>query len=581
MAALPAERPGWLVRIRRSADGEPVGAGVLVTDTQVVTCAHVVARGQGAPAGEVFVEFQFASRHRPIPATVIEGGWWPPDAEGSADVAVLALGGALPAGAAPAPLREAEASAEHAFRVYGYPRGHERNGVWSHGTIVGPAEVEWIQLEAAGAEGFSLQQGFSGSPVFDEELHAVVGIVVSTDREVDLRTGYGIPVEAIGRYWEGLSPWVGWRLSHDPAMASHWGPRARGVERDSRPGWYFTGRQRALSELVAWMEHEPADGRVRVVTGGPGSGKSAVLARLVALADPTFRARMEREDPATLEDPALVPSLGRVSVAVHAAGLDVGEATGRIAAAVSRIAEDPNLLIAQVRQRARPLVVVLDALDEAVTPAEARAIASKLLVALARDAADVGVKVLVGTRPGPDAMFLRALGGRARVIDLDDPRYFEIADLAQYAARSLRLEFDLSAASPYCDDAPATAVVAQAIAEAAFPSFLVAGLTARARAEDEAVIDTTLSGWQGKAAFPADVDMAMADYLDRLGDPGRAFDLLVPVAYARYPGLPRDPLWAPLAEAYAGKPCGPADVDWLLATAASFLLEECKRLLHR
>ena len=25
---------------------------------------------------------------------------------------------------------------------------------------------------------------------------------------------------------------------------------------------------------------------------------------------------------------------------------------------------------------------------------------------------------------------------------------------------------------------------------------------------------------------------------------------------------------------YAGKPCGPADVDWLLATAASFLLEE-------
>ncbi|HEV7536714.1 MAG TPA: WD40 repeat domain-containing protein, partial [Acidimicrobiia bacterium] len=259
---------------------------------------------------------------------------------------------------------------------------------------------------------------------------------------------------------------------------------------------------------------------------------------------------------------------------MHAAGLDVGEATGRIAAAVSRIAEDPNLLIAQVRQRARPLVVVLDALDEAVTPAEARAIASKLLVALARDAADVGVKVLVGTRPGPDAMFLRALGGRARVIDLDDPRYFEIADLAQYAARSLRLEFDLSAASPYCDDAPATAVVAQAIAEAAFPSFLVAGLTARARAEDEAVIDTTLSGWQGKAAFPADVDMAMADYLDRLGDPGRAFDLLVPVAYARYPGLPRDTLWAPLAEAYAGKPCGPADVDWLLATAASFLLEE-------
>jgi hypothetical protein len=102
----------------------------------------------------------------------------------------------------------------------------------------------------------------------------------------------------------------------------------------------------------------------------------------------------------------------------------------------------------------------------------------------------------------------------------------------------------------------------------------VAGLTARARAEDPDVIDISVSGWEQRAAFPADVDMAMAEYLDRLDDPQRAFDLLVPVAYARYPGLPRDTLWAPLAGAYSGKRYGPGDVDWLLGTAASYLLEE-------
>jgi WD40 repeat protein len=367
---------------------------------------------------------------------------------------------------------------------------------------------------------------------------------------------------------------VGWRLDHDAAMASHWGPRARGVERDSRAGWYFTGRRQALRELTDWLERAEADGAVRVVAGGPGSGKSAVLARLVTLADPAFRACIQREDPGWLADASTLPSVGRISVAVHAAGLDLAQVTGKIADAISSVTDNPDALITKVRQRGRPLVVVVDGLDEAVTAGEVRAIAVKLLVPLARDAADVGVKVVVGTRPGPDGVFLRALGARATILDLDSDRYFDLDDLAEYAARSLRLDFDATVRSPYRDDPAATLAVAGAIAEAAFPSFLVAGLAARARAEGDKVIDTSVSGWEQAAGFPADVDMAMAEYLDRLDDPQRAFDLLVPVAYARYPGLPRDMLWAALAGAYSGKPYGPGDIDWLLGTAASYLLEE-------
>ena len=69
------ERPTWLVRIRRSLQSAPVGAGVLNVDGCVLTCAHVVSEGQGArPTEPVYVEFQFAVSHEPIPATVAEGG---------------------------------------------------------------------------------------------------------------------------------------------------------------------------------------------------------------------------------------------------------------------------------------------------------------------------------------------------------------------------------------------------------------------------------------------------------------------------------------------------------------------------
>jgi hypothetical protein len=428
VAGWSPERPGWQVRIRRAADAVPVGAGLLCTNSHIVTCAHVIA-SQEVVDSPVFVQFQFAGPHELIPAVVVEDGWHPQAADGSGDLAVLSLQGRLPTGAEPAPLRDAEGVWGHPFRVYGYPRGHERHGVWSHGVIIGPAEVEWVQLQADSAQGFALRQGFSGAPIWDDQLDAVIGIVVGIDRETDVRTGYGIPVEVIRKYWPRIDPWVGWRLDHDPAMASHWGPRARGVERDSRAGWYFTGRRQALRELVAWLEHQRADGTVRAVTGGPGSGKSAVLARLVALADPVFRARIRHEDPGELADASTLPSVGRISVAVHAAGLDLAQVTARIAEAVSSMTDDPDVLIAQLRQRGRGLVVVVDALDEAVTPGEARAIAVKLLVPLARDAADVGVKVLVGTRPGPDQVFLQALGARAVVIDLDRDRYLDLDDL--------------------------------------------------------------------------------------------------------------------------------------------------------
>lgn len=84
-----ADPPPWQVRICRIEGGTLVGAGVLIEDFHVITCAHVVSADTSFPETPVFAEFQFAAKHRPIPAQVI--GWYPERDDRSGDVAVLKL----------------------------------------------------------------------------------------------------------------------------------------------------------------------------------------------------------------------------------------------------------------------------------------------------------------------------------------------------------------------------------------------------------------------------------------------------------------------------------------------------------
>lgn len=538
-----------------------------------MTCAHLIGDTHHPPTEPVFVDFQFLANSRPVPADVVAEYWHPERAQQRVgDVAVLRLRGPAPSGAQPAPLRMAYSIWEHPFSTYGYPRGHE-DGVWSRGTLVGGAGRDRLQLQAESQQGHPLQKGFSGAPIWDEHLQAIVGIVVTKDKLQEARSGYGIPVEAMCRVWPDLLKWVGWRLGHDPSFTTHWSPRSRGVERDSRRGRYFTGRSLVLTELSQWLEQEQGDPAIQVVTGAPGSGKSAVLGRLLSLSDPQFRAALEREDPHQLGDVPVLPAVGRISAGVHVAGLNLAAVTRQIASAVSEDTEEPSALISHLQHRGQPFVLVVDALDEAASLEAARDIASRLLVPLAQDLGVVGSKVLVGTRRGPNDLHLRSLGSQAAVLDLDDPRYFELDDLIEYAARQLRLEHDSTNRSPYMRHPDVTEKVATAIARRAQPSFLVAGLAARSRAEDRQVIDVSVPGWENSEELPADVNMAMAAYMDRFEDRERALHLLVPVAYARHPGIPRNSLLAELASEYSGRRYGPADIDWLTSTAGASLLE--------
>ena len=280
----------------------------------------------------------------------------------------------------------------------------------------------------------------------------MAGLVVSRDRGKGVLGGFAIPLQAAVAAFPQLGPWVGWRLGTDPHLRQHWRPRARGVYQDTTPGWYFTGRTALLRELTGWLEHGSPGRAVRVVTGPAGTGKSAVLAWLCALSDPQLRAEIDSARPAVLADPATVPAAGRVSAAVWARGLDAHGAAGALAAALTLPAaadapiEDVLAAVANLDPAERAsLVVVLDALDEALTPRE---IARQLLVPLARD---LGVKTLAGTRPGRDEELLAAFGERAVIYRLDAPAWFDRHDLADYAAACLRADFNPDRASGYRD----------------------------------------------------------------------------------------------------------------------------------
>jgi hypothetical protein len=61
----------------------------------------------------------------------------------------------------------------------------------------------------------------------------------------------------------------------------HWEIKGRGVDDEAMQANFFVGRTAALAQISGWLTGRATDQRARVVTGGPGSGKSALLARII------------------------------------------------------------------------------------------------------------------------------------------------------------------------------------------------------------------------------------------------------------------------------------------------------------
>ena len=160
------------------ARGDVVGAGFLVSERHLVTCAHVVAQALGLPhdtpsppAREVRLDFPLIAPQRLLASRVV--GWHPVRCGGDIapecpeDIAALELAGDPPEGVSPARLVAAADPWGHPFRAFGFPAGYD-TGVWASGVLRAGQANGQVQVEDVKATGYFVASGFSGCPVWEE-----------------------------------------------------------------------------------------------------------------------------------------------------------------------------------------------------------------------------------------------------------------------------------------------------------------------------------------------------------------------------------------------------------------------------
>lgn len=573
----------WVAAIHATqGDYEPLGSGIVIDDHRVLTCAHVV---ESLAREKPWVAFPKAVDDIPEARRLVERVVLPDDRTPVKDLAILVLSQPLPAGVTHAPLRCPEPTAMVTKRwwAFGFPAG-DPLGNSADGQVGSSLSSGWIRLDTASR--YRLERGFSGGGLWSPDYQAVVAIISHFDAARG--DGRAITLHQADQWFPGqdlrtlaeqyaataagplaLAAW-GWSLQGDSEATRHWRPRARGVSVDSERGYRFRGRTAALRAITSWLDRQSTDRRVLVVTGAPGAGKSAILGRIVTTADKGA----VRELPAG--DTAVRATAGSVACAVHAKGqtaLEIAQQIAKAASAVipDRIEDFPAALRDVLTERTGSRFnVIIDALDEAVTPGEARAVITKVILPLAETCADIGAQIAVGTRRADtDGGLLAAFGAAASLIDLDTPAYFAPEDLVAYARAVLQRDGHEHAGNPYADDKVA-APVAERIASLSNGNFLVAGLTAYSHAlYDQIPADPA------RVHFSPKVDVAMRDYLSRIQDVAgvSAQALLLALAYAESPGLPVS-LWRTAVRALGfGDVAETVLRRFARSAAASFLVE--------
>nr|WP_236240334.1 trypsin-like peptidase domain-containing protein [Streptomyces sp. CC228A] len=187
--------------------------------------------------------------------------WVGIDRHGRGDVAVLRLRDPAPEGARPLPVAAPGEVWDHRTRTVGFTGG-EPGERWFRGRLGGATAEGWLQLSRADGQTTRIEEGFSGSPVWDDEVGAVVGLVVATLRGEDaqafvlhMRTVLGVLPPDLASLLDPPSPFRG--------LAAY--------QEDDED--VFFGRHGDVEEVAAALR-----GGHRAVTlyGPSGCGKSSV-----------------------------------------------------------------------------------------------------------------------------------------------------------------------------------------------------------------------------------------------------------------------------------------------------------------
>ncbi|ALG08340.1 trypsin-like peptidase domain-containing protein [Kibdelosporangium phytohabitans] len=260
----PSHEPlGRSIARIRDEFGQVVGGGFLIAPDRVATCAHVVTAALGGdpeserpPEGTVVLDFPLADPGGQLVRTSARvSKWVPVRADRTGDIALLTLADPVWPPARVPPMRRVPQPWTHEFRVLGFPEGMS-DGVWASGQLLGQQGTQWIQLRGA-PNGQPVVEGFSGTPVWDADAKAVVGMTVAADGHRDVSTAYLIPIEQV--------------LGVDPDQLPN---PYRGLEPfDERHAEFFYGRDEDIARLEDSLRRHP----ILVVLGQSGVGKSSLV----------------------------------------------------------------------------------------------------------------------------------------------------------------------------------------------------------------------------------------------------------------------------------------------------------------
>lgn len=378
------------------------------------------------------------------------------------------------------------------------------------------------------------------------------------------------------------------------AVAEHFMLKFRGIDTVDDRGWFFTGREQLLKQLARWLGSEQSG--LLVLTGPPGSGKSAILGRLAVLSVPEYRAKVKQAGALKNVRSDTLPPKRSIDAGVHAKNLSLTECISELADALQLPAPVAGWrssadFVRQVASLRRPITLLFDALDEA-QPADIHTMAVDLLRPLAELPQ---VKILVGTRPdrasNSDTAETPSLGNLLRALGASEPEIIRLdrdeetaTDIAVYVRRRL-LE---SVGSPYKDKPDAASAAATIITRRSDRVFLIARLLTHEFIRSDQIVDLDKRGTGNKAErrmIEGSLATAFTADLARYGkDERRIRALLAPLAFAEGAGLPSRDVWLAMAEALQPRSfpgevsegavtLGAADLSWVVSNAGSYLIE--------
>ncbi|MFH0519683.1 serine protease [Streptomyces sp. M41] len=393
----------WRVRVD-DEDGTPCGAGVLLDDRHVLTCAHVVRYAGGGPtdgggagggngrgSGHVRVSSVACRPEWSRVARVAPGTWVHENGTQRGDVALLELDEPARCGTRTTLWKVPISGGT--VRVYGFPEA-DPAGMGSDARLAGSGgrQGEWGLLKRVREGDPWIKPGYSGAGVMalgGEFDGRVIGIVVADYVDGEAKAAWMLPTETVLTYLPRIGE-LGF-TDGDPTdeLGRTRGELADDVLRDPL--------RLALTQELTRLLDSGRPGTVVVGTGGTTAVGDSWLVRLVRTADPAARATVSDAE-LTGAPGDTVLGLGSIDAAYDARGRSVADVCGYLARRFGLPGGDAGAVARQLLRRRPPACLVVGGVDRARDPV---ALVEELLRPLAGRARSRGLRLVLGFEGTP------------------------------------------------------------------------------------------------------------------------------------------------------------------------------------